>query len=65
MADFFLNGLNEPLETIRKVNNVGNTSNYNKVYDWYMVNKKDKIAYYFFDEPKEGTRSREVLTVQH
>ncbi len=35
---------------------------YKKVYVWCMVNKKEKIAYYFFDNPKEGTRSREVLT---
>lgn len=26
-----------------------------------MVNKKEKIAYYFFDKPKEWTRSMEVL----
>ena len=35
---------------------------YKKVYVWCMVNKKEKIAYYFFDKPEEGTRSREVLT---
>jgi len=34
---------------------------YKKVYIWCMVNKKEKIVYYFFDKPKEGTRSREVL----
>ena len=34
---------------------------YKKVYVWVMVNKKEKIAYYFFDHPEEGTRSREVL----
>ena len=36
-------------------------SGYKKVYVWCMVNKKEKIAYYFFDKPEEGTRSREVL----
>lgn len=34
---------------------------YKKVYVWCMVNKKEKIVYYFFDKPEEGTRSREVL----
>lgn len=36
-------------------------SGYKKVYVWCMVNKKEKIVYYFFDKPEEGTRSREVL----
>lgn len=36
-------------------------SEYKKVYVWCMVNKKEKIAYYFFDKPDAGTRSREVL----
>lgn len=35
---------------------------YKKIYVWCMVNKKARIAYYFFDKPEEGTRSREVLT---
>lgn len=37
-------------------------SGYKKVYVWCMVNKKERVCYYFFDKPKEGTRSREVLT---
>jgi hypothetical protein len=36
-------------------------SGYRKVYVWCMVNRKAKMTYYFFDHPKEGTRSREVL----
>ncbi len=36
-------------------------SGYRKVYVWCMVNRKARTAYYFFDHPKEGTRSREVL----
>lgn len=37
-------------------------SGYKKVYVWCMVNRKEKICFYFFDKPEEGTRSREVLT---
>lgn len=37
-------------------------SGYKKVYVWCMVNRKEKICFYFFDKPEEGARRREVLT---